>query len=124
MDGQALEFADDTFDTSVPFNGMSLFPDLAAGLADPDVFSGRLVEAGLAGVSVRTLTWELRISSASHFWNLSTSSNPIGARLVADLGPDQRSEVLQVLDGMLRERAGGGHGAVLHTEVNIGTGSA
>lgn len=34
MDGQALELPDDTFDVSVSLNGVSLFPDLAGGLAE------------------------------------------------------------------------------------------
>jgi ubiquinone/menaquinone biosynthesis C-methylase UbiE len=93
-------------------------------VADPDVFRGRLVEAGLTEVSVDQVTWEMRISSATHFWNVFTSSNPIGAQLVANLTPVQRAEVQQVLDGMLRERSGGGPGATLHARVNVGTGIA
>ena len=93
-------------------------------VADPGVFRERLARAGLAGVSVEPVTWELRISSATHLWNVFTSSNPIGARLVAGLTPQQRTDVVQVLDGMLRERSGGGPGAVLHAEINIGTGTA
>lgn len=34
MDGHALEFPDDTFDVSVSLNGVSLFPELDAGLAE------------------------------------------------------------------------------------------
>lgn len=34
MDGHALELADDTFDVAVSVNGVSLFPDLARGLAE------------------------------------------------------------------------------------------
>ena len=93
-------------------------------VADPVVFRERLAGAGLAGVSVETVTWQMRINSATHLWNLFTSSNPIGARLVGGLTPQQRTDVGQVLDGMLRERSGGGPGAVLHADINIGTGTA
>lgn len=34
MDGQALELDDDTFDVAISMNGVSLFPDLARGLAE------------------------------------------------------------------------------------------
>lgn len=34
MDGQALEFADDDFDAAASLNGVSLFPDLQAGLRE------------------------------------------------------------------------------------------
>ena len=60
----------------------------------------------------------------AHLWNVFTSSNPIGAQLVGGLTPEQRTDVWQVLDGMLRERSGGGPGAVLHADINIGTGTA
>lgn len=178
MDGRALHFADDSFDVSVSLNGVSIFPDLPAGLAemarvtrpggrvvvgafgpvpkvefiafflgamkavlpdfaglpadpppppfqvaDPDVFRRRLVEAGLSEVAIDQVIWEMHISSASHFWNIFTSSNPIGAQLVADLTPDQRADVQRVLDGMLRERSGGGPGAVLHAQINVGAGT-
>jgi ubiquinone/menaquinone biosynthesis C-methylase UbiE len=177
MDGQSLDLDDDSFDAAASVNGVSLFPDLAAGLAemvrvtrtggrvvilafgplhrvefiaffmaamkvtvpgftplpadppplpfqvaDPEVLRGRLLEAGLRDVEVRPITWDMTISSAEHFWNLFTSSNPIGARLVADLPDRQRSEVKRVLDGMLRERSGGAPGAVLHADVNLGVG--
>ncbi len=93
-------------------------------VADPAVFRDRLAAAGLRDVSVETVTWDMPITSADHLWNVFTSSNPIGAQLAADLSPEQRTAVQDVLAGMLRERSGGEPGAVLHTEVNIGTGTA
>ncbi|XRQ02746.1 class I SAM-dependent methyltransferase [Actinomadura welshii] len=91
-------------------------------LADPRLFERYLTGAGLTGVAVDTTTWDLRVESATHLWNLVTSSNPLGARLVAGLTAEQRDDVRRVLDGVLRERSGGGPGATLHTEINIGTG--
>jgi len=68
-------------------------------------------------------TWEMAFDSAVHLWNLFTAGNPLGAQLAAGLSDVQRSEVIQVLDGMLRERSAGAPGAVLRAELNIGTGT-
>lgn len=177
MDGRALTFADDTFDVSASQHGVTMLPDLDAGLtemvrvtkpggtvlvvafgalrkaefigfllgalqvavpgftgppmtppplpfqlADPEVFRGKLTAAGLTGVVVDTITWDMPVDSATHLWNEVTSSNPVGAELVAPLTEAQRADVLHVLDGMLRERSGR-PGAVLHAEINIGTGT-
>ncbi|NIJ12913.1 ubiquinone/menaquinone biosynthesis C-methylase UbiE [Saccharomonospora amisosensis] len=92
-------------------------------LARPGVLRRRLVAAGLRDVSVRTITWRLTVESGARLWNVVTSSNPIGARLVADLTEQQRADVLRVLDGVLRERSGGAPEAVLHTRINVGTGT-
>jgi hypothetical protein len=49
--------------------------------------------------------------------------NPIPGALVADLTEEQRARLRQVLDGMLRERAGANGRAVLTNAVNIGVGT-
>jgi SAM-dependent methyltransferase len=176
MDGMALEFPDDAFDVSASLNGVSVFPDLAGGLAelvrvtrpggrvvvgafgafpraeliaffvgaiqatvpgftpppgalppfrlaDPEVFGQQLAAAGLTGCAVETIRWDTPFESATHLWNVITSSHPIGAQLVADLTSEQAEQVRQVLDGMLRERSGGGPGAVLHADINLGIGT-
>lgn len=98
-------------------------PPLPFQLADPEVFHDRLTAAGLGDVTIDTITGDLPVGSAGHLWNLTTSSNPIGAQMVAGLTTAQRADVERVLDGILRERSGGEPGAVLHTEINIGTGT-
>jgi ubiquinone/menaquinone biosynthesis C-methylase UbiE len=174
MDGHALDLDDDAFDVAVSMNGVSLFPDMARGLAelvrvtrpggrvvvvapgpietvefiafvicavqatvpgvtrppslpfqaaDPEVLRERLADAGLRNVRIETIAWELAFDSAVHLWNLFTAGNPIGAQLAAGLSDAQRAEVIQVLDGMLRERSAGAPGAVLRAELNIGTGT-
>lgn len=178
MDGNALEFDDDTFDVTASLNGISLFPDLSGGLreavrvtrpggrvviaafgapqkaeflvyfmgamqaavpgftplpmdppplpfqvADPEVLLGRLSDAGLSEVGVDVLTWTFRVESGTELWNLIRSSNPIGAQLTAGLTAEQQAEVQRVLDGMMRKRAGGTPGGVLHAELNIGIGT-
>jgi hypothetical protein len=64
-------------------------------------------------------SWTLKISSASRL----PHGNPIPGMLVADLSEDQRARLRQVLDGMLRERAGADGRAVLTNAVNIGIGT-
>lgn len=177
LDSRAQVFPDDTFDVSASQNGVTMLPDLDAGLAemvrvtrpggtvlvaafgplpkvefltflldaaraavpdftgppmdpppppfqlaDRDVFRERLTEAGLHDVAVDTITWDMTVESPTHLWNEVATSNPIGARLVAGLSEDQRTEVLRVLDGLLHERSGDRPSAVLHADVNIGTG--
>ncbi len=98
-------------------------PPLPFQVADPEKLHQELADAGLTDVRVETATWQMQFHSARHFWDMVTNSNPIGAMLVADLTEEQRAEVRSVLDGMLRERSGGGPDAVLDTEVNIGIGT-
>ena len=56
-------------------------------------------------------------------WDWVLYGNPIPGMLVADLTEDQRVRLRQVLDGMLRERAGSDGRAVLANAVNIGVGT-
>ena len=98
-------------------------PPLPFQVADPEKLHQELADAGLTDVRVETTTWQTQFQSATHMWEMVTNSNPIGAMLVANLTEEQRAEVQQVLDGMLRKRSGGGPDAVLNTEVNIGIGT-
>ncbi len=91
-------------------------------LADPQTFRQRLVEAGWRDVTVEPLTWEMPFESATHFWDVVTNSNPLGAALVADLTEPQRADVRQVAEGMLRERSQGRPEATLTAEMNVGLG--
>jgi ubiquinone/menaquinone biosynthesis C-methylase UbiE len=179
MDFHALDLPDKHFDVTASQNGVTMSPDLAAGLAemvrvtkpggtvlvvafgalrkaeflaffvgavraavpgftgglptdpppppfqlaDPQKFGDTLAAVGLTQVAVDTVTWDMPVGSAAHLWDQVTSSNPIGTRLAAGLSDGQRADVATVLDGMLRERSGGPPGAVLHAEINIGTGT-
>lgn len=99
-------------------------PPLPFQVADPARLRRELADAGLTNVAVDTVIWRMEFESARQFWDVVTSSNPIGAQLVAGLTDEQVTEVRQVLDGMLRERSGGRPGAVLTTELNVGVGTA
>ncbi len=97
-------------------------PPLPFQVADPDELRRRMTGAGLADVRVDTTRVPAEFESGSHLWEVVTHSNPIGAAMVAELQPSQAQEVRQVLDGMLRERSGGGP-AVLENQINIGVGT-
>jgi ubiquinone/menaquinone biosynthesis C-methylase UbiE len=98
-------------------------PALPFQAADPEVLRERLANAGLRDVRIDTTSWEMAFDSAVHLWNVFTADNPMGAQLAARLSDAQRAEVIQVLDGMLRERSAGARGAVLRSVLNIGTGT-
>lgn len=93
-------------------------------LCEPTTMQRTLEEAGLHDVEVDTVIWEMRFDSADDFLATVLSSNPIARQLTGELTDEQHDQLRQVLDGMLRERSGGGPGAALHTEMRIGRGIA
>lgn len=175
-DGEQLDLADDAFDVAVSLNGVSVFPDLSAGvremvrvtrpggtvlvaafgpvsraefvsfflaavravlpeagpppggplppfrLSEEGAMQRTLEQAGLHDVRVDSEVWEMPFASADEFLATALSSNPIARQLTAGLPDEAFGQLRQVLDGMLRERSGGGPGAVLHTEMRIGRG--
>jgi ubiquinone/menaquinone biosynthesis C-methylase UbiE len=106
--------------------GFSGFPGdslpLPCQVGDPEVLRSRMFDAGLRDVKLDTVDFTMEFRTGAEFYDLVTHSNPIGAALVADLTEQQRAEVRQVLDGMLRERSHGGI-AVLHNAVHIAVGT-
>ncbi|PVZ05341.1 class I SAM-dependent methyltransferase [Actinomycetospora cinnamomea] len=92
-------------------------------LADPDTFARALTAAGLQHVAIDRSTWALPVRSASDLWNKVTSSNPLGAAMVAGLDEARRVRLLEVLDGVLRERFGGSSAGTLHAAINVGVGT-
>ena len=56
-------------------------------------------------------------------WDWVLNSNPIAGMLTGGLTDDQRADARHVLDGMLRERGGGGRPAVLTNPVHIAVGT-
>lgn len=98
-------------------------PPLPFQLADRGRFHQVLAGAGLTGVHVDTVYWEMTFASAGRYWDVVTASNPIEVQLTRDLTAEQRTAVQQVLDGMFRERSGGEPKAVLTAEMNVGVGT-
>jgi ubiquinone/menaquinone biosynthesis C-methylase UbiE len=99
-------------------------PMLEFQVADPDVLRQRLVEAGLRDVIVDTTNQErINVRSGQQLWDWTLGSNPIPNMLLADLTEVQRDDIIQVVDGIVRERAGVSGAAVLTAPLNIGVGT-
>jgi SAM-dependent methyltransferase len=98
-------------------------PPLEFQAADPDVLRRRLTDAGLHDVRVERTAERPAFRSGQEMWDWVLYGNPIPGMMVADLTDDQRASMRQVLDGMLRERAGANGRAVLENAVNIGIGT-
>lgn len=107
------------------FGGLPMDPPpLPFQVSNPDVLRARMAEAGLAGVSVESVTETQHFGSADDLWNWIGNSNPIGAGLIGKLSPDQSTSVREVLDAMLLERSEGNGPARLTNPINIGVGTA
>jgi ubiquinone/menaquinone biosynthesis C-methylase UbiE len=97
-------------------------PPLEFQVADPAVLRQRLTDAGLKDVRVTRSAERPAFRSGQEMWDWVLYGNPIPGMIVADLTEAQRTTIRRVLDGMLRERAGGNTHAVLSNPVNIGVG--
>ena len=120
-----LTFFMGAMQAAVPgFTGLPMDPvPLPFQVADPEKLRQELANAGLKDIRVETITEKLEFQSGKYLWDWMTNSNPIGRMLVADLAKEQKAEVQQVLDGMLRERSWGNGPAVLTNPVHIGIGT-
>jgi ubiquinone/menaquinone biosynthesis C-methylase UbiE len=99
-------------------------PMLEFQVADPDVLRQRLIDAGLTDVTVDTSQQEsITVWTGQQLWDWSLGGNPIPGMLVADFTDEQRADIIQVLDRMVRERSGGNGPAVLTAPLNIGVGT-
>jgi ubiquinone/menaquinone biosynthesis C-methylase UbiE len=99
-------------------------PPLEFQVSDPDVMRRRLAGAGLEGISVERTAERPVFRSGQELWDWVLNGNPIPGMLVGDLDEDQRTRLREVLDGMIRERAGADGLAVLSNAVNVGIGTA
>jgi ubiquinone/menaquinone biosynthesis C-methylase UbiE len=98
-------------------------PLLEFQIADPDVLRQRLINAGLKNVTVDTSNQErIEVRTGQQLWDWCLGGNPIPGMLVADLTDEQRADIIQVLDGMVREHSTEGP-AVLTAPLNIGVGT-
>ena len=98
-------------------------PPLEFQVADPEVMRQRLTDAGLKDVRVARTAERPCFASGPEMWEWLYYGNPIAEMIVGDLTKDQRETLVQVLGGMLRERAGSDGKAVLENAVHIGVGT-
>ena len=99
-------------------------PMLEFQVADPDVLRQRLIDAGLRDVIVDTTNQErIDVRTGQQLWDWTLGSNPIPNMLLADLTDEQRDDIIQVVDGIVRERSGVSGAAVLTAPLNIGVGT-
>ena len=97
-------------------------PPLEFQVSDPAVLRRRLTHAELKDVRVERTAERPTFSSGQEMWDWVLYGNPIASVIVGDLSDEQRARLRQVLDGMLREHAGGDARATLTNRVNIGIG--
>jgi ubiquinone/menaquinone biosynthesis C-methylase UbiE len=98
-------------------------PPLEFQVADPDVLRQRLTDAGLRDVRVEQTAERPCFASGSELWDWLYHGNPIVKTIVEDLTKERRETLVQVLGGILRERAGVNEKAVLENAVHIGIGT-
>ncbi len=100
-------------------------PPLEFQVSDPEVLGRRLTDAGLNDVRVERTAERPTFSSGQEMWDWVLHGNPIPGMVIADLDltEQQQARLRQVLDGMLRERAGRDGRATLTNRVNVGIGA-
>ena len=99
-------------------------PPYESQLADRERLRRELAAAGLADVSVETVTETTEFESGEALWDWIVSSHPIVEAILESLRltDADRDSVKRSLDLMVRERAGAASSATLTNPVNIGIG--
>jgi ubiquinone/menaquinone biosynthesis C-methylase UbiE len=98
-------------------------PPLEFQVSDPGVLRRRLTEAGLQDVRLERTAERPAFASGQEMWDWVLFGNPIPGMLIGDLTEDQRARMREVVDGLVRERAGANGRAVLTNAVNVGIGT-
>jgi ubiquinone/menaquinone biosynthesis C-methylase UbiE len=98
-------------------------PPLPFQASDPDILRQNLTAAGLTDIRIEPGAEVLQFQTGHQLWDWVANSNPIAVMLISDLTTGQRTDVIQVLDEMLSDRAGGSGIATLTNPVQIGIGT-
>jgi ubiquinone/menaquinone biosynthesis C-methylase UbiE len=98
-------------------------PPLEFQVAEPEVLRQRLADAGLRDVRVERTAERPAFASGQEMWDWVYYGNPIVEVILTAINEDQRARLREVLDGMLRERAGADGRALLTNAVNVGLGT-
>jgi ubiquinone/menaquinone biosynthesis C-methylase UbiE len=98
-------------------------PPLEFQVSDPQVLQERMTDAGLSGVRVDTTLQErVHFASGQDCWTWMYSSNPIVRTILSEISEQDQNAVLEVLDGMVRERVGSEGSTALTAALNVGYG--
>jgi ubiquinone/menaquinone biosynthesis C-methylase UbiE len=98
-------------------------PPLPFQASDPDILRQNLTAAGLTDIRIEPGAEVLQFQTGHQLWDWVANSNPIAVMLISDLTTGQRTDVIQVLDEMLSDRAGESGIATLTNPVQIGIGT-
>lgn len=100
-------------------------PPLPFQLQDPERLRAELAAAGLADITVDSITETTRFQTGKELWDWVIWSNPIPEEVLGclELTDDERNQVRQSMDRLVRGRAGGNGPAVLTNPINVGIGT-
>ncbi|MEX1120536.1 MAG: class I SAM-dependent methyltransferase, partial [Balneolales bacterium] len=114
----------DAMQASVPgfINPLGSDLPLPFQVSDPDKLRTKMEEAGLKDIRLENKTFGMECRSATQLWDIVTNSNPIGAKLVANLDQEQITKVKQELENTLHKHSESPT-TVLKTDINIGIGT-
>lgn len=105
------------------FQGMPKDPlPLPFQVSDPEVLHTRMQDAGLEDIQIIRETERSEFKSGIELWNTVMSSNPIAVQVTENLTQKQKEQVQQVLEEMVRKKAGANDTAVLKAGLNVATG--
>lgn len=108
------------------FNGLPPEPPpLPFQLADPEKLRTEFINAGLKDVKVETIIETTEFAEGKQLWDWIIWSNPIVEMVLTSLNltVDERGVVVQTLNKICRERAGGSGRVRLSNPINIGIGT-
>jgi ubiquinone/menaquinone biosynthesis C-methylase UbiE len=108
------------------FNGLPMDPPpLPFQLQDPERLRKEFAAAGLRDIKVVTITETTEFRAGKQLWDWVVWSNPIAEMVLASLNltNDERGVIQQMLEKMIRERAGPSGAAKLTNPINIGFGT-
>lgn len=100
-------------------------PPLPFQLQDPQRLRRELTTSGLKDVKIETITETTEFHTGRELWDWLVWSNPIVEMVLGSLNlrNEERRVIQEVLEKMVRERAGGDGAAKLTNPVNIGVGT-
>ena len=100
-------------------------PPLPFQLQSPERLRQELAAAGLQDIKIETITETTDFETGTALWEWLIWSNPIVESVLGSLKltNDERGEIREALDRMVRERAGGGRAARLTNPINVGIGT-